>query len=400
MAGQRKYIKTKFEGVFYRVSPKRDPNTGEKDRVYCFWYADAEGKGHWKTVGRHSKGIRAPFARSERARFLAELDAGRNPAENAKTTVGMAVDAYVAWARNEGKHIDRPKQQYDLHMRSRLHALPIAAVTPGMLSRIKAELERTPARLKKPKDKKQLAAPGRNLSAQTIAHLFGFLRAAVYRAMATGMWHGQNPVASKRGGPWRMPRVDNARLRFLTPEEANTLLEALAVKSPDLRDMALLSLKTGMRATEIFKLRAQDINQAAGILHVTGKGGIREQVHAPEDIIQMLLERDRVGGEYIFAHRDDLRTPLPRISSTFSRTVKQQGLGHAGDDTRYAVTFHTFRHTFASWLAQSGKVTLLELQQLMRHESIAMTQRYAHLIPGQERKKLSIIDSMLNGPKN
>ena len=26
------------------------------------------------------------------------------------------------------------------------------------------------------------------------------------------------------------------------------------------------------------------------------------------------------------------------------------------------------RHTFASWLAQSGKVTLMELQKLMRHK--------------------------------
>ena len=37
------------------------------------------------------------------------------------------------------------------------------------------------------------------------------------------------------------------------------------------------------------------------------------------------------------------------------------------------------RHTFASWLAQSGKVTLMELQKLMRHKNITMTMRYAHL---------------------
>ena len=70
-------------------------------------------------------------------------------------------------------------------------------------------------------------------------------------------------------------------------------------------------------------------------------------------------------------------------------------LDTSGGNSRYAVTFHTLRHTFASWLAQSGKVTLLELQKLMRHESLAMTQRYAHLIPGQERSKLAIIDNLL-----
>ncbi|MFQ9367338.1 MAG: tyrosine-type recombinase/integrase [Bilophila wadsworthia] len=56
---------------------------------------------------------------------------------------------------------------------------------------------------------------------------------------------------------------------------------------------------------------------------------------------------------------------------------------------------HTMRHTFASWLAQSGKVTLMGLQKLMRHKNITMTMRYAHLFPGQENEKLSIIGDIL-----
>ena len=46
------------------------------------------------------------------------------------------------------------------------------------------------------------------------------------------------------------------------------------------------------------------------------------------------------------------------------------------------------------WL-ESGKVTLMELQKLMRHKNITMTMRYAHLFPGQESEKLSIIGDML-----
>lgn len=398
MTAPRKYIKTKFEGVFYRESTKRDPKTGEYDRVYCFWYSDAEGKGHWKTVGRHSKGIRPPFVRNERARFLAEMEAGHNPALNSKVTVGTVVDSYAAWSRNEGKYIDRSLSQYNLHMRSRLHMLPVSAVTPGMLSGIKAELESTPAMVPGKGGGKEKSAK-RTLSAQTVSHLFAFLRAAVYHAMATELWKGQNPFAGRRGGPWKLPKVDNARLRFLSPDEADALLEALRIKSPDLRDMALLSLKTGLRATEIFKLRAQDVNTASGILHITGKGGLREQVHATQDVIGMLQERDRSGGEYLFSRQGDPDTPLPRISASFARTVKELGLDQTGGDSRYAITFHTFRHTFASWLAQSGKVSLLELKQLMRHESISMTQRYAHLIPGQERERLAIIDDMLKTVK-
>ena len=93
---ERKYIKTKFEGVFFRQSAKRDPRTGEYDKIYCFWYADHEGKGHWKTVGRHSKGIRPATARKERAKFPAEFEAtGVNPIERDKVAIGDLVDAYL-----------------------------------------------------------------------------------------------------------------------------------------------------------------------------------------------------------------------------------------------------------------------------------------------------------------
>lgn len=99
----RKYTKTRFEGVFFRQSAKRDPRTGEYDKIYCFWYADHEGKGHWKTVGRHSKGVRPATVRKERVKFLAEFDAtGINPIERDKVTIGEIVNAYLAWGRTKG----------------------------------------------------------------------------------------------------------------------------------------------------------------------------------------------------------------------------------------------------------------------------------------------------------
>lgn len=392
----RKYIKTKFEGVFYRESSKRDQATGAFDRIYCFWYADSDGKGHWKSVGRHSKGIRAATARTARMKFLGELESGNNPVEREKVTIGNVVDAYVAWAKTEGKHITQPLQQYDKHMRIRLHSVPVATLTPGMLSRIKADLAVTPADLKKPQKpaKDYKAPPARNLSAQTIAHQFAFLRRAVNRAIATGAWSGANPFSSRQGGAWQMPKVDNKRLRFFTPDEAANLLAALAKSSSQLHDMAYLSLKTGMRATEIFRLRSHDVDVHAGILHITAKGGMSEPVYAPEDVMHMLLDYHRKGGEYIFLDRDG-KSPLKRISDTFNRVVTALGLDTSGGESRFAVTFHTLRHTFGSWLAQSGHVSLIELKALMRHRTLTMTQRYAHLIPGQERKRLPIIDAML-----
>jgi site-specific recombinase XerD len=54
------------------------------------------------------------------------------------------------------------------------------------------------------------------------------------------------------------------------------------------------------------------------------------------------------------------------------------------EDRRQMVSFHTLRHTFASWLAIQG-TPILEIKELMGHNSLAMTERYAHLIPDQKR---------------
>lgn len=368
------YHKTKFEGVFYRESTKIDPRTGGRDRIYYYWYADAAGKGHWKSVGRHRDGVRPQTARQARMTFLSAYSKGTNLIAQDGYTVGEAVEAYVTWARAEGKHVGKPLQQYEKHLRCRLHAVPISAVTTSLLMAIKADLAKVQA-------------------AQSVHHHFSFLRRVINHAISCDAWTGGNPVSSRAGG-WRMPKVDNGRIRYFTPAEARMLLDELQRRSQQLHDMALLSLRTGMRATEIFKLRAQDIDVRAGLINHIAKGGNREQVHAPDDIIEMLVAYGRKPHEYLFQERGT-GLPIKRISDTFDRAVIAIGLQSKGDDSHYHITFHTLRHTFASWLAQSGKVTLLELKALMRHKSLSMTQRYAHLIHGQERTKLFIIDDIL-----
>lgn len=390
----RKYIKTKFEGVFYRYSTKHDPGTGEPDKLYCFWYSDAEGKGHWKTVGRHSQGIRPPFVRQKRAEFLSALVGEPNFVARDRVTVGDAVGTYVQWARCESKHVDIPLNLYTHHLHGRLHNVPIVAITPSMLTTIKAQLLATPKNIPQPKTKKSNVSP-QTLSAQTVHHLFSFVRRAINRAIAEGLWAGQNPLASKRGGAWQMPKLDNKCLRFLTPEETNSLIAELGNHSFQLRDMALLALKTGLRATEIFQLRTQDVDTHSAILHVLSKGGKREAMHISPDVVVLLQQYMRTGGDLLFPKRGT-ELPMDATSSTFGKVVRKLGLHPANGDRRYAVTFHTLRHTFASWLAQSGKVSLLELKKLMRHESLTMTQRYAHLMPGQEKEKLSIIEDVLS----
>ncbi len=393
----RKYIKTKFEGVFYRQSAKRDPRTGLPDRIYCFCYKDTQGKGHWKTVGRHSKGIRPALVQKERAKFLAEIAVtGVTPVEREKVTTENLVDAYLAWGRSEGKYVDQHYSQYAAHLKDKIHCLPVVELTPNLLSSLKAQLLKTPTGNTKPK--KTTGRPTRRgrrktLAGQTVNNIFSFMRSAINRAIATGMWSGTNPL-STRGGTWAMVKANNERLRFLTREEARALLDDLEKRHPQLHDMALLSLRTGLRPTEIFKLRGQDVDANACGLYIIQKGGKRVFVRVPEDMIQMLQAYRRKPAEPIF-QQPRKKTAFTKTPACFQTAVRKLGLAPEDGDSLYAVTLHTMRHTFASWLAQSGKVSLMELQKLMRHKNISMTMRYAHLFPGQESEKLSIIGEIL-----
>lgn len=311
------------------------------------------------------------------------------PAEQGGLTVGEAIDAYHAWGRSEGKWVGQHYRQYCVHARAAMHATPIAAVTPEQLCALKAELLRTAIKTA------GISGDGRPklLAGASVNNIFTFMRSSINWAIAAGMWRGGNPL-STRGGVWRMVRVNNARLRFFTRNEAKTLLAELKAGHPQLHDMALLSLRTGLRCTEIFKLKGRDVDADAGILHVIAKGGRRTPVRVPADMIAMLQGYGRGPEEPIFITPRTGRA-YTRTPAAFGFAVRRLGLAPKDGDSLYAVTFHTLRHTFASWLAQSGQVSLIELKQLMRHAGIAMTMRYAHLIPGQETEKLAIIGGML-----
>ena len=47
---------------------------------------------------------------------------------------------------------------------------------------------------------------------------------------------------------------------------------------------------------------------------------------------------------------------------------------------RDGLSYHSLRHTFASWLAQDG-VSLFHIQAMLRQSTPGVVQRYAHLAP-------------------
>lgn len=372
------FVKTKYPGVYTRVLNRRID--GQQERAYIVWYKDAEGKPHYKTIGTHyGDGMRPQTANAVRDEIIREIREGAkrsSPEPAPDYTVGDAVEAYSVYARGEGKYIDRDMSAYNTSLRSALHAVPITAVVPAILSRVK------------------IAMRDSGLSDQSIVHRFAFLRRAINYAIDGRLYVGPNPLSTRRNGQFKLPEPQNARVRYLDPDQATALLAAMKRRSQSMYVMGELSLRTGMRITEIFGIVGADVDRASGIIFVTAKGGKRQPVHASPAVFDLIAPYVRGPQHLLFPARTGARRK--GIGNAFPRAVDDVGLNRGVTDSIHKVTFHTFRHTFASWLAQSGKVTMLELKELMRHESIRMTLRYAHLIPGHQANSLSIVSDLLD----
>lgn len=226
------------------------------------------------------------------------------------------------------------------------------------------------------------------LAKQTVKHY----HAAVWRAFEHGVRGGllpRNPVpalsASQR-------KLNNERVRWLSPDERTALLrQCQASQNEQLHMIVRLALATGLRKSELQNLATGDIDLSRQKAVVVGaKTGERRSVHLPIGLIPELRKHlAAVGGLYddVSASRHwlfpraDGQAPL-NFDHAFRTAVKDAGI--------IDFHFHDLRHSFASYLAMQG-ATLLQIKEALGHKTLAMVLRYAHLC---EHHTEAIVESM------
>ncbi len=180
-------------------------------------------------------------------------------------------------------------------------------------------------------------------------------------------------------------KFDNKRVRFLSLDEAHHLLGILKTMSQQVHDMALISLHCGLRAGELFSLTwgAVDMEHNLITLLDTKSGKTRTLSMTNEVKAVLTGVGPNTNEELVFPARSGGK--IEKISKTFTRAVDKAGLNDGITDRRQRVTFHTLRHSFASWLVMEG-ISLYEVKELLGHASLAMTERYSHLAPDRNRR--------------
>lgn len=162
-----------------------------------------------------------------------------------------------------------------------------------------------------------------------------------------------------------------------------------------LRDRAfILALAdTGMRIHEACNLRRGDIDWAEQKAIIIGKGDqqavIRFSTRSLQAIKDYLAERSALDGASgkpiaslpIFARHDrGAGKKIKPISTTTGRHIIEQHVAKAiGKEATTTITPHSFRHYFVTTVLRGSGGNLKLAQELARHKSISVTQRYAHL---------------------
>ncbi len=241
------------------------------------------------------------------------------------------------------------------------------------------------------KIKSNMAKAGR--TPRTAHYCLAVVRQIFNTAKRLSYFADDNPVSKVK-----KPTADNRRVRFLSHEEAKTLLDALKARSQRLHDITLVSLHCGLRAGEIFGLEWRDLDlERRQILVRDGKnsmGGRSRTAYMTDEVRQMFAWRSALD------RRQDLVFPNTRggrietISNAFDEVIKSLGWNDGISDRRHRVVFHTCRHTFASWLVEAG-TDLYTVKELLGHQSISMTERYSHLGANTLRRAVSVLESAI-----
>jgi integrase/recombinase XerD len=177
--------------------------------------------------------------------------------------------------------------------------------------------------------------------------------------------------------PWRrLPGV-------LSSDEVDRLLAVREGATPrGLRDRAMLELMyaSGLRVSELIRLRLGDVDLGLGVVRVVGKGDKERLVPVGDAAAASLraylkagrprLEKRRTS-DYLFLGRHGRGLTRQMFWQLIKRVARTAGI--AGP-----VTPHTLRHSFATHLLEGG-ADLRSVQLMLGHADIGTTQIYTHL---------------------
>jgi integrase len=303
------------------------------------WYADYYVRGDrvQESTGTANRREAEKFY----ALRISEIERGVY-AKPVKTTISEFGEKYLEYAKANKRSWMRDQQIIE-HLNRFFGATVLCDIGPLSIERYK--LQRI-----------QSVSPATvNREIALLKHLFNM-------AERWGLYRGRNPVRDVK-----FLAEDNLQFRFLSGAEEETLLGAC---SPYLEDLVLFAINTGLRLNEILNLRWEEVDLDNGVVKMLVQKN-RRMLEVPLNEKALAVVKGWHGlrkCEYVF-YNPETGGQWKDLWLGLQKACRKAGIND--------VTWHTFRHTFASRLTRAG-ADLVTVKELLGHSSVSVTMRYAH----------------------
>jgi len=381
MASRKRNQVVGYAGIYFVEVPR--PAGSGMEKVYYIRYRRGDKLIEEKVGGQYRDNMTAAKAASIRGVRMEGRETSnaekRDAARQAKAEEEARYSLNRLWSlfeeeKRDNRSINDDRVRFTLHIAPLLGSKAIPELTVTDIDKLRIRLEKA------------------RKSPQTIKHVLTLLKRILRFAERKGYVDalpGKLHIT--------MPSVDNRVTENLTPEQVSKLLNALnEEEDQNLASLVRLALFTGMRKGALLRLQWNDLDFERRFITLRGdtaKKGKTETIPMNEQAHAILQDVMRTNSPYVFPGRYE-NAPRTNISPLLKRVRRKAGL---------PATFrplHGLRHSFASWLASSGQVSMYELQKLLTHSSPQMTQRYAHLHDDALRKASGVAATLFTAASN
>lgn len=198
-----------------------------------------------------------------------------------------------------------------------------------------------------------------------------------------------------------MLKMPSEQARYIRPKKEKKLPYVLSeqevlkiLRSPGNlkhRTMLYLTYASGLRVSEVVRLRPEDLDCSRGIITVRQGKGKKDRhtllSQAAWSLVQTYIRKERPGkwlfpGQYPGTHMHERS-----LQKVFTDALHRSGVNKKAG-------IHVLRHSFATHLLENG-TDLRFIQKLLGHANSATTERYTHVSTKNIRRIQSPLDRIM-----
>ena len=213
------------------------------------------------------------------------------------------------------------------------------------------------------------------LSQNSASSYFNKLKVALREA------YREEKIPHNLGATIKSIKVLETRREVLSIEELNKLNKTNCI-SETFKRMALFSAHTGLRFSDITNLKWSQVEFSKDrgyFINYNQQKTKNVEVHPISKDAYELLGKPKESKKLIFSGLKSKTTQIKHLN----RWLKEAGIDKK-------ITFHSFRHTYAT-LQISGGTDLYTVSKLLGHKNIQTTQIYAKVVDHVKSKTVDII---------